>query len=153
MPLRFEQPISAKTQTRAHVGISDSEIVQMATAYRNFGFWRFDLDTGHCFASEDIYRIFGMEFSTGPMNLVETMSRVHEDDKPLMMETYEQASLHKAGFHHTYRVKNGLGGYKMVRTVGQFRSCPDTSGDIIGISYEFVEQFLVAGFSEIDGPA
>lgn len=151
MPLRFERPSSEKTQDRSHVGISDAEIVHLISAYRNFGFWRFDLDSGHFFATEDIYRIFDMEFSTGPMNLVETMTRVHDEDKPLMMETYEQASLHKAGFHYSYRVKNGIGGYKMVRTIGQFRDSDDTSGAIIGITYEFVEQMRIAGFAENDG--
>jgi hypothetical protein len=109
------------------------------------------VDAGHFFASEDVYRIFDMPFSTGPMNLVETMTRVHEEDKPLMMETYEQASLHKTGFHHCYRVKNGIGGYKMVRTVAEFRSIPETSGDFVGITYEFVEQPRIVGFTEKDG--
>jgi hypothetical protein len=152
VPLRFE-PTSAKNQERSHLDISDAEIVHMITSHRNFGFWRFDLDAGHLFASEDVYRIFGMPFTTGPMNLVETMLRVHEEDKPLMMATYEQASLYKTGFHHAYRVMNGIGGYKMVRTVAEFREKPETSGDIIGITYEFVEQVRVIGFSEIDGPA
>lgn len=150
MSLRFE-PASSKIQDRSHVGISDAEIVQMMSAYRNFGFWRFDLDAGHLFATEDVYRIFDMPFSTAPMNLVETMSRVHDEDKPMMMETYEQASLHRTGFHHTYRVRNSVGGYKMVRTVAQYRNSPDNGGDIIGITYEFVEQFRIFQFTDRDG--
>ncbi|KAA0701224.1 diguanylate cyclase [Neorhizobium sp. P12A] len=149
MPVRFEP--KPTIQDRSHVGISDAEIVQMVSAYRNFGFWRLDLDAGHFFASEDVYRIFDLPFSTGPMNLVETMGRVHEEDKQNMMETYELASLHKTGFHHAYRVKNGMGGYKMVRTVAEFRNIPGTSGDLIGITYEFAEQLNIIGFTEKDG--
>ncbi|MGZ2403478.1 hypothetical protein ACVIKO_000738 [Rhizobium ruizarguesonis] len=57
MPLHFEQPVINKTeQSRAHIGITDADVVQMLAAYRLFGFWRIDIETGHFFASEDVQR-------------------------------------------------------------------------------------------------
>ena len=82
-------------------------------------------------------------FTAGPANLVEILSRIHPEDRVLIAETFEQASLHKAGFHYAYRVENGLGGYKMVRSVGKFRD-----EEIVGITYEFVEQLRVVGFED-----
>lgn len=148
MPLRFEQPATHQTeQSRAHIGITDAEIVKMLAAYRLFGFWRIDIETGHFFASEDVHKIFDLPYSDGPVNLTELMSRIHEDDRSLIAETFEQASLHGAGFHFVYRVDNRLGGYKLVRSVGQFRD-DESGGGIVGITYEFVERQRVVGFED-----
>ena len=153
MPLRFEQPANGKEkQTRDHIGISDLEIVQMVAAYRNFGFWRIEVESGHFFASEDVHEIFDLPYSEGPVNLTELMSRIHPEDRLLIAETFEQASLHRAGFHYVYRVDNGLGGYKMVRSVGQFRD-DASGGGIVGITYEFVEKLRILGFEDNGDPA
>lgn len=148
MPLRFEQPaIDHRPQSRSHIGITDAEAITMFAAYRLFGFWRVDIETGHFFASEDVHQIFDLPYSEGPVNLAELMSRIHEEDRQLIAETFEQASLYRVGFHYVYRVDNRLGGYKMVRTVGQFRD--DTSGGgIVGITYEFVEKLRIVGFED-----
>ena len=144
MPLRFEQPADGKEkQTRDHIGITDLDIVQMVAAYRNFGFWRMDIAAGHFFASEDVFAIFRMPFTTGPANLFDILSRIHAEDRVLIAETFEQASLHKTGFHYSYRVENGAGSYKMVRSVGKFRG-----EEIIGITYELIEQLRIVGFED-----
>ncbi|WP_027664076.1 PAS domain-containing protein [Rhizobium leguminosarum] len=148
MPLRFEQSAKHQTeQSRVHIGITDAEIVQMLAAYRLFGFWRIDIETGHFFASEDVHKIFDLPYSDGPVNLTELMSRIHEDDRSLIAETFEQASLHGVGFHFVYRVDNRLGGYKLVRSVGRFRD-DQSGGGIVGITYEFVERQRVVGFED-----
>ena len=148
MPLRFEQSvIDTIAQSRAHIGITDAEIVQMLAAYRLFGFWRIDIETGHFFASEDVHTIFDLPYSDGPVNLAELMSRIHAEDRSLIAETFEQASLHGTGFHFVYRVDNRLGGYKLVRSVGRFRD-DASGGGIVGVTYEFVEKLRVVGFED-----
>ncbi|MFS8148648.1 PAS domain-containing protein [Rhizobium sp. BR 249] len=148
MPLRFEQPVIDKIeQSRAHIGITDAEIVQMLAAYRFFGFWRIDIETGHFFASEDVHAIFDLPYSDGPVNLAELMSRIHAEDRSLIAETFEQASLHGTGFHFVYRVDNRHGGYKLVRSVGRFRD-DASGGGIVGVTYEFVEKLRVVGFED-----
>lgn len=153
MPLRFEQPaVEHRLQSRGHIGITDAEALTMFAAYRLFGFWRMNLDTGHFFASEDVHLIFGLPYSEGPVNLTELMSRIHEEDRLLVAETFEQSSLHRVGFHYVYRVDNGLGCYKMVRSVGQFRD-DASGGGIVGITYEFVEKLRIVGFEDGGAPA
>ncbi|MBY3035282.1 PAS domain-containing protein [Rhizobium laguerreae] len=148
MPLHFEQPVIDKTeQSRAHIGITDAEVVQMLAAYRLFGFWRIDIETGHFFASEDVHAIFGLSYSDGPVNLTELMSRIHEEDRSLIAQTFEETSRHGVGFHFVYRVDNRLGGYKLVRSVGRFRN-DESGGGIVGITYEFVEKLRVVGFED-----
>ena len=124
----------------------------MFAAYRLFGFWRMNLETGHFFASEDVHQIFDLPYSEGPVNLTELMSRIHAEDRLLIAETFEQASLHRVGFHYVYRVDNGLGGYKMVRSVGKFRD-DASGGGIVGITYEFVEKLRILGFEDGGTPA
>lgn len=153
MPLRFEQPaIKKKKQTRDHIGIADAEIINLVAAHRLFGFWRMNLETGHFFASEDVHAMFDLDYTDGPVNLTLLMSRIHEEDRTLIAETFEQASLHRVGFHYVYRVDNGLGGYKMVRSVGKFRD-DESGGGIVGITYEFVERLGIVGIedNEADG--
>ncbi|ARM89429.1 hypothetical protein RHEC894_CH03155 [Rhizobium sp. CIAT894] len=146
MSFRFEQPVIDKAeQSRAHIGITDAEIVQMLVAYRLFGLWRIDIETGHFFASEDVHTIFDLPYSNGPVNLAELMSRIHAEDRSLIAQTFEEASLHRLGFHFVYRVDNRLGGYKLVRSVGRFRD-GESGGSIVGITYEFVEKLGVVGF-------
>jgi hypothetical protein len=148
VPLRFEQPIVDKIeQSRAHIGITDAEIVQMLAAYRLFGFWRIDIETGHFFTSEDVHAIFDLPYSDGPVNLTELMSRIHEEDRSLIAETFEQASLHRVGFHFVYRVDNRLGGCKLVRSVGRFRD-DESGGGIVGVTYEFVEKLRIVGLED-----
>ncbi|ANM11647.1 MULTISPECIES: hypothetical protein [unclassified Rhizobium] len=152
MSLRFEQPLIDKVeQSRAHIGITDAEIVQMLAAYRLFGFWRIDIETGHFFASEDVHTIFDLPYSVGPVNLTELMSRIHEDDRGLVAQTFEEASLHGVGFHFVYRVDNRLGGHKLVRSVGRFRD-GESGGGIVGVTYEFVEKLRIVGFEDDTRP-
>jgi hypothetical protein len=152
VPLRFEQPaIEHRPQSRGHIGVTDAEALTMFAAYRLFGFWRMNLETGHFFASEDVHQIFRLPYSEGPVNLTELMSRIHEEDRLLIAETFEQASLHRVGFHYVYRVDNGLGGYKMVRSVGKFRD-DASGGGIVGITYEFVEKLRIVGFEDGGAP-
>ncbi|ANK92632.1 MULTISPECIES: PAS domain-containing protein [Rhizobium] len=148
MSLRFEQPVVDKiAQSRAHIGITDAEIVQMVAAYRLFGFWRIDIETGHFFTSEDVHAIFDLPYSDRPVNLAELMSRIHTEDRSLIAQTFEEASLHGVGFHFVYRVDNRLGGYKLVRSIGRFRD-DASGGGIVGVTYEFVEKLRVVGFED-----
>ena len=118
----------------------------MLAAYRLSGFWRIDIETGHFFASEDVHAIFDLPYSDGPLNLTELMSRTHEDDRSLIAQTLEEASL-GVSFHFVYRVDNRLGGYKLVRSVGRFRD-GQSGGDIVGFTCEFVDRLRAVGFED-----
>ncbi|MGK6312497.1 PAS domain-containing protein [Neorhizobium sp. DT-125] len=122
------------------IGLSDTEVVELATAFRLYGFWRFDIDSGHLFATEDVSRIFGLEHREGPMNLVEIGARIHPEDMPLLMETFERASAGRLTYHNIYRIKSDAEHYKYVRSVGKFRDKPGTGGEVVGITYEFFAQ-------------
>lgn len=122
------------------VGLTPEEILELNTAFRLYGFWRIDLDTGHFFATEDVCRIFGLPHQTGPLNFVDIISRIHPEDMPCLMETFERASGERLTYHNIYRVKSNAEDYKYVRTVGKFRDKQGTSGEVVGMTYEFFAQ-------------
>lgn len=140
MPFWLEFARTNPNRQHDIIGLSDTEVVELVTAFRQYGFWRFDLDTGHLFATEDISRIFGLEHREGPMNLMEIGARIHPEDMPLIMETYERASADRLTYHNIYRVKSDVERYKYVRTVGKFRQKAGTAGEVVGITYEFFER-------------
>jgi hypothetical protein len=121
-------------------GITTDEVVELVTAFRYYGFWRVDLDSGHFFASADLCHIFGMEPTDGPVNLVEMTGRIHPDDMQHILEVYERASVQRLTYHNIYRVKVDAEDYKYVRTIGKFRDKPGTSGEVVGVTYEFFER-------------
>ncbi|OHV84375.1 hypothetical protein LCM4573_01470 [Rhizobium sp. LCM 4573] len=152
MPLWLEFTRGTKNRQNEAVGLSDAEVVELATAFRPFGFWRFDIDSGHLFGSEDVSHIFGLDPHDGPMNLVAVGARIHPDDMPLLMETFERASAGRLTYHNIYRVRNNADGYKYVRTVGKFREKPGTAGEVVGITYEFFERRPGVSFFLDDAP-
>ncbi|MBO3761126.1 PAS domain-containing protein [Ciceribacter sp. L1K22] len=153
MPIRYDQIDSKTFQDGSAVGITPRDIIELVTAFRLYGFFRIDLETGHFFATPDVYTIFGMEYQTGPMNLLEFRDHIHPDDLPLLMTSFERASTHKEIYHNIYRVKRPEGAYRFVRTVGKFREKEGTPGEIVGITYEFFERLRTIAFaSEFDEP-
>jgi len=122
------------------VGLSSEEVVELAAAFRLYGFWRIELDSGHFFATEDLCRIFGIEPQDGPINLMAITARIHPEDMPRLMETFERASAERLTYHNIYRIRTDVEDYKYVRSVGKFRDKPGTSGEVVGVTYEFFAQ-------------
>lgn len=67
------------------------------------GHWRMDIETGHFFGTEDVHAIFDLPYAPGAANLVDLLSRLHEEDRILIAQTFEHESLHKVGFHYATR--------------------------------------------------
>lgn len=150
MPLRFDQLDHKEFQDCTSVGMTDHEVVELAQAFRLYGFWRTDLDTGLYFATPDVFRIFEMEVTNGPLNLVEARARINPEDLPILMESFERTCSLKQSYHNIFRVRRGEDDWKFVRTLGKFRAKPGTSGEIVGITYEFFERLRTAAFSDED---
>jgi hypothetical protein len=128
------------------VGLGDNEVLELVSSFRLCGFWRFDIDSGHFFGSPDYFQIFGMEHTTGPINLVKLSSLIHPDDLSSIMETFERASAARLTYHNLYRVKTDAENYRYVRSVGKFRPADTGQGDVVGMTYELFPQETTIGF-------
>ncbi len=103
MPIRFDEFQRSPRVDGAPIDISDREIVQLVSAFRRFGLWRVDLDTGLFYGTRDVFDIFDMEFHEGPIGLVEFRDHLHPGDLPMLMESFEQTSTQKHMHHNIYR--------------------------------------------------
>lgn len=149
MPLRFDQLDHKEFQDCTSVGMTEHEVAELAQAFRLYGFWSIDLDSGLFRATPDVFRIFDMQEGADRMNLVEFRQRIHPEDLPILMECFERCSSLRQSYHMIYRVKRG-DGWKFARTVGKFREKAGTSGEVVGITYEFFERLRTAAFSDGD---
>jgi PAS fold len=145
---RFHQLAHHQHRDGRAVGISDDEVADLVTAFRLYGFWRIDLDSGLLFGSRDMYVIFDIPCRDGAISLVEFRDRLHADDLPMLMQSFEHASTVKSMFHSIYRVRAKTSDYKYVRSVGRFREKEGTSGEIIGVTYELFQQLRTVAFCE-----
>lgn len=136
MPFWVEQEHRDNDQHHA-IGITDAEAMELVTAFRLFGSWRLDLDSGHLFGSSDFSELFGLAHNEGPMDMTEVSAQIHPDDLNFMMSTFERASVDKRTYHSIFRVGAEGETYRFMRSVGMFRNRPGTSGEVIGITYEF----------------
>lgn len=152
MPLRFDQFQQREFQDCTSVGLNEREVVNLMQEFHLFGFWRIDLDTGLFYATPDVFRIYGLKTTDGKMSLAEFGARVHPDDLPMVMESFERTCQHKQSYHNIYQALGENDHYKYVRTVGRFREKPGTSGEIIGITYEFFERLRTVAFSDAPRP-
>jgi PAS domain-containing protein len=132
------------------VGLEAQEALELAAAFRGFGFWRIDLDSGLTFGTSEFSRIMGLQHREGAIDMIALGTRIHSDDLPLMMMTFERASVARATYHNIFRVKAPDGHYKYVRSVGKFREKQATSGEVVGITYEFFERQSGASFFATD---
>ena len=151
-PLRFDQFQQREYQDCTSVGLTEHEVVELVQEFRLYGFWGIDLDTGMFYATPDVFRIFGLTANDGKINLVEFRTRIHPDDLPMLMESFERTCRQKQSYHTIYRALGETGNYKFVRTVGKFREKPGTAGEIVGITYEFFERLRTVAFSDDEKP-
>ncbi|MBP1853345.1 PAS domain-containing protein [Rhizobium halophytocola] len=147
MPLRFDHIAERAFDDPKAVGLSPQEAIELMSAFRRCGYFRVDLETGLCYGTPDLFDIFGIEEPTGTINLKQVGERIHPDDLPMVLQSFERTSLHGGVFHSIYRVKWHTGkDYGYVRTCGRFRPTADGSGEIVGTTYEFFEHLRTAAF-------
>ncbi|MGF0538801.1 PAS domain-containing protein [Agrobacterium sp. ES01] len=147
MPTHFDQHSDPGLHDGNAVGISNAEIVELVTAFRYYGFFRIDLDSGLLYATPDVFKIFEMTYHDGPLNMVEFGHKIHPEDLPMVMEAFERASVHNETYHSIYRVRRKDGNHRFVRTVGKYREKAGTAGEVVGVTYEFFERLRTVGFS------
>lgn len=151
MVVRFEFSGPSRPQPDLdQLGISEHEAIGLVTAHQRFGFWRSELDTGHVYWLKDIYEIYNLDYSDGPVNLFLANAAVHPDDLPYMLELFERAAVKKTGYHYILRLKAGSGSYKYVRSVGRYRRTKSGREEIYGLFEEFHEQVPMVGIVDND---
>jgi hypothetical protein len=118
------------------IGLSDRDIVEMFTLFSPLAYWRVDLDTGHVFGCEDFNRLFGLPHSDGPVDMIALASRIHPQDLASVMEIFEAASVRPMSYQDVFQATSDGRTYRYMCAMGRFRAKQDTSGEIVGLTYE-----------------
>jgi hypothetical protein len=147
LPLQFEDIVaSAGRGDRDFIGISDAEIVELASSYRQFGYFRIALDTGHLYLSEDACAIFAIPYVTTPVSLSLLSHRIHPGDADILFGGIEELATKRCGGHYVFRVLAAGGGYQGLRLVARVRDDPvGGGGDLVGIVYVLFDKLPCAG--------
>jgi hypothetical protein len=140
-------PARDHVQDRSHLGISDAEIADLVCAYRLYGFFRQELDTGRCYYSEQACRIYGIDYTGEPVDIPALVRMTHPDDLELVAHTFETAAARKAGFHLIHRQKRPGGEWHFLRLVARYRDGEVAGGELVGMVYEFYDHLHVAGIA------
>ena len=120
----------------AEMRVVVEDAVELINSKFPLGFWRTVYQTGHVYFSPEVFRIYGLEPSDGPVNLFEVNKRIHPEDLKVCLGLFEEAAREKTGFQYSLRVEDGNAGYKYVRSVGRYRETPDGFGEMFGIFHE-----------------
>lgn len=150
MVVRFEFLNATRAeQALDHIAVSHAEIAGLMTCFQPVGFWRSDLDSGHVYWSADIFEIFGMDFTDGPVNVADAYSRLHPQDASYTLELVERAAREKTSFHLVLRLKNGANAWKFIRCVGRYRVTNEGREEIYGMIEQFLDQIPMIGLHDI----
>jgi len=133
-PLDFDQAL---------IGISDEEIVELASAFRLFGTFAVDLDSGHLYLSPEACLIHGYAPQTGAIDRGVHFGCFHPEDVDPVLDAARSAMNRRCGWYFNYRVLTANGEYKWVRMVAEFRD-KGKAGEFVGVVYEFLANITMA---------
>jgi len=106
------------------------------------GYWQLNVSNGTFIWSDNMFRIFGFELGT-PMNFDLFLSRMHPDDRDLLIKNKEKAILTKEFEKFTQRIVHNNGQQRFSEIVGKVIT--DEHGkvtEIIGSSRDITEEIL-----------
>jgi PAS domain S-box-containing protein len=92
------------------------------------GSWRNDASTGIVTFSPEVHRIFGIGPGEDASTAEFFFGRIHPEDRPMEVQTYERANLGKTDFESDYRIVLPDGSIKYVHNIGH--PVLNDSGDI-----------------------
>ena len=95
--------------------VTHAEVAKIINRSENFGLWVLDLDSNRTF------EIFGIEERKNPVNSKDVAACYHPDDIKVRLELIEMAAKNRSGYHMILRIKDGDGGYKLIRSVARFK--------------------------------
>ena len=125
------------SQAVDELNISGQELLNVLASFRNYGLWRLNLETQKSTWSEDVYRIYGMAYTPGRIDLDYAMGQYHPDDRPYLARLLDDAVAHKSGFQFVLRLKGRGGRYKLVQSIGKYRERADGARELYGVFSEF----------------
>jgi PAS domain S-box-containing protein len=70
----------------------------------HIGSWAWDLETGRLSWSEELYRVYGIDPASGPIDFQRFLAQVHPDDREMIQSTVERALRDHEPFAFDHRI-------------------------------------------------
>ena len=99
--------------------IDAGTLLKLLSQFNPYGLWQMELATGLLYWTEDIFEIYGLPVSDGPVSVKTAIEVYHPDDRPMLIDCLDDAVARKSGFHFVLRIAAG-DGYKLVKTLGMY---------------------------------
>ena len=106
---------------------SEADLLE-AQRLSHMGSWRNDVSTGIVTVSPEVRRIFDIRPGEDASGAEFFFGRIHPEDRPIEVQTYERANLAKTDFESDYRIVLPDGSIKHVHNIGH--PVLNESGDI-----------------------
>jgi len=134
--------ITRLKQVEAQLQKSETHL-RLAQRIGNFGSWEFALATGHVTWSEQVFRIFGREPASGPLDLDTIQQCFHPDDRELHRQAVEQAIATASPYELEARIERPDGTLAHLYIKGQpIVDANGTLAQLIGTVLDITERKL-----------
>ena len=139
MQLQFaiESRGDAKTSDPSAVNVASSEAFDAMSRFDEIGIWRAELESGLVYWTESVFRIYGLEYSEGPVSITDAVHAYHPDDREVVLRCIEEAANRKSGFRFVLRLCRPDGEVVWVKSHGLFRESEEGNGELFG----YIEKF------------
>lgn len=117
--------------------LTSNELLSILAMYDRYGIWRLDLETGLVYWSRDVYKIHGIEYSEGPVNLTSALNAYHPEDATVISQLIEETIAEKTGFRFVLRLKTKSNNYKLVKSSGKYRLNSKGDPELVGLFSQF----------------
>ena len=95
--------ISDRKQAEERLQKSEAALVE-AQAISNIGSWAFDIQTQKITWSKELFNIFGVDPNQPEPNFADYLQMIHPDDRALLQQNLEQATINGKGYTIDYRI-------------------------------------------------
>lgn len=123
-----------------------SEELARAQSIAKFGSWEWQVNDNTVSWSDELYHIFGIEFTAAPITFERYLACIHPDDQRNVMHEIQAASKKSKSFSFTHRIVTPSGLTRYIHSNGQ--SYADKKGEVthmIGAAHDITESKLLEG--------
>lgn len=113
--------------------VTDTECARIIHRSEDFGLWLLDIEAGQVYWDRRAFEIFGIKNGKNPVNFKDVAACYHPDDHGVRLELIEMAAKNKSGYHMILRIKDGNGGYKLIRSIARFKYDRDNKPVLYGM--------------------
>jgi len=109
--------VTERKQSEEKLRRSEAELLEAQRISRT-GSWKHNLSSGHVVISPEVHRMFGVSPGDDASKAEFFFGRIHPEDRPLEVQSYERAIQAKADFESDYRIVLPDGSIKHIRNIG-----------------------------------